>query len=212
MNQLATAIELAAQWLAQQEGISLKTIGQVVKTFSDQLTNLVYDVWNKHSDAIDFRRAFKTLLRDDAPQAYTEGLREGGIDEPDAEDQQVMDETVNDWLATQVSFVNDFAQAVFDARKNKDQRPAILDRVTIWVDSLRSIGERGRAYAMGNVKADWQLGDRQTHTQDCIDLSKLKPHRVSWWTERGYIPGNERHIGCGCRLRNVATGETIMGE
>ncbi len=190
--------------------LTLKTISQVVTSYRDQLTNAVYDVWNGNSDPIDFRRAMKALLREDAPQAFEEGMREGGIDEPDEDDQAALTEKVNDWLGEQVPYVNDFAKAVAEARGDKDKRAAIQERVGLWVDAMRSIGELGRAYAMGNVKAEWRLGDRATHTPDCIALSKKAAHRVSWWIERGHTP--PIHLGCGCGLYDVKSGDLIMGE
>jgi hypothetical protein len=148
----------------------------------------VYDVWNKHSDPIDLRRAHKAMLRDFAPQSFTEGLREGGIGEIDEEDQAEMDEAVSDWLTTQLPHVNDFAAAVGEARKNKDARPAILDRVSMWIDSMRSLGDLGRAYALKNEKVQWTLGATEVHCDTCLRLSNMKPHRISWFTDRGYIP------------------------
>jgi hypothetical protein len=190
--------------------VTVKTIAQIVVSYRDQLTNLVYDVFNGNSDPVDFRRAMKALLREDAPQAFEEGMREGGILDPDDDDQAAMTEKVNDWLGEQVQYVNDFAKAIGEAAKDKTQRQVILDRVVLWVDAMRNLGELGRAYAMGNVKATWQLGDRATHTSDCIALSKRPAHRVSWWMERGYTP--PIHLGCGCGLIDDKTGETIMGE
>lgn len=207
LNLLDRAEALVTAW---QSEITLKTISQVVNSYRDELTNAVYDVFNGNSDPIDFRRAHKALLREDAPQAYLEGLREGGIDEPDEDDKAVMDEKVNDWLGGQVQYVNDFAKAIGEARSDKTQRQAILDRVVLWVDSLRSLGELGRAYAMGNIKAEWHLGDRLNHTPECIAFSQLRPHRVSWWIERGRTP--PIHLGCGCALVDSKSGETIMGE
>lgn len=192
--------------------VGLKTIGQITRQYNDQLTNAVYDVFNGNSDAIDLRRAHKALLREFAFQVYDEGLHEGGITDADLddEDKAVRGEAVFDWLTNQTEFVNDFAKAVAEARKDKDKRPAILDRVSMWVDSLRTLGDQGRAYALRNVRAKWYLGDRQNHTPDCIDLSKKAAHRVSWWTERGYTP--PIHLGCGCRLADAKSGDVIMGE
>lgn len=206
---LDIADEIVNERLARL-AVSVKTIGQVTKKYADELTNAVYDVWNGNSDPVDFRRAHKALIREYAPQAYEEGVREGGIDELDEDDKAVMNEAVSDWTSEQVKYVNDFAAAIAEARKDKDKRPAILDRIDMWVDSLRSLGDSGRAYAMSNVKATWQLGDRQNHTPDCVALSKRPAHRVSWWTERGYQP--PIHLGCGCALVDAKSGETIMGE
>ena len=188
MASLPQAIEAAALWLAEREGVTLKTIGQVVTRYNDQLTNAVYDVWNGHSAAVDLRRAHKAMLKDFAPRVYEEGMREGGIDEIDEEDQEALDEAVGDWLGSQFDHVNQFARDVDDAKKNKDGRPVILDRVSMWVDSLRSLGDLGRAYALKNEKGQWKFGATEQHCETCLKLSKMKPHRVSWFVERGYIP------------------------
>jgi hypothetical protein len=58
----------------------------------------------------------------------------------------------------------------------------------MWVDSLRTLGELGRAYARQNEKVQWTLGDTEVHCETCLRLSHMKPHRVSWFTNRGYIP------------------------
>lgn len=185
---LLDAIELAAAWLDEQ--VTLKTIGQVVAQYDDQLTNAVYDVWNGHSSAVDLRRAHKAMLKQFAPLIYFEGMREGGIkeDEIDEEDQAAADEAVSDWLSKQVEFVNAFAKDVEAVRGNKDERPKILDRVGMWVDSLRSLGDLGKAYALKNERGQWTLGETEQHCDTCLKLSKMKPHRVSWFVERGYIP------------------------
>lgn len=192
---------------------SEKAIGQIVTTYTDQLTNAVYDVWNGHSDAIDFRRAHKAMLKQFAPRAFEEGMREGGITEIDEEDRAEMEEQVNDWLATQYPYVNDFAKAVGEARKAKDARPAILERVSMWADSLRSLGDMGRAYAMANEKVQWTLGETEEHCRTCLYLASLKPHRVSWFVSREYIPrqnGSEK-LECGGWLCDCS-GKNAKGE
>jgi hypothetical protein len=196
--------------------VATKTISQVVSDYTDQLTNAVYDVWNGHSDAIDFRRAHKAMLREYAPRAFIEGMREGGTFEIDEEDRSEMEEQVSDWLATQLTHVNDFSKAVGEARKSKDQRPAILERVSMWADSLRSLGDMGRAYALANEKVQWTLGETEEHCDTCLRLSRMKPHRVSWFTSRGYIPrqNGSTTLDCGgwlcdCSGKNKK-GETVL--
>ena len=48
--------------------IAEKTIGQVVASYDDNLTNLVYDDLNRRIDAIDMRRAHKAMIRSYAPK------------------------------------------------------------------------------------------------------------------------------------------------
>ena len=211
-QELAAAIRTAAEWLRE-----VKTIGQIVKSYGDQLANLVYDVFNGNSDPVDFRRAHKALLREDAPKVYREGLREGGITEEDIDDEDTaaMNEAVDDWLGSQVTFVNDFAKAIGSARKDKEQRPAILDRVEQWIDSLRTLGDLGKAYAIRNEKGRWVMGDTE-HCETCLKLSRMKPHRLRWYTDRGYIPGENgsetldcKGFNCMCSIQN-AKGEVLL--
>lgn len=170
-----------------------KTIGQIINRYTDQLTNLVYDTF-KSGDAVDMRRSHKALLREMAPLAYIEGMREGGIDEPDNEDQQVIDEAASDWLAGQLEFVNAFAKDVADAKKNKDARPAILARIESWVSSLRNFGEAGKLYALGNVALTFDGDDGKESCEDC-QRYKGQRHRRNWWAERGLLErnGNENY-------------------
>ena len=204
---LAAALARASDYLASRMGaadIEVKTIGQIVKRYGDQLSNMVYDVFNGNSDPVDFRRAHKALLREVAPQVYSEGMNEGGIaeDAQDEEDKAAMSEAVDDWLGSQLSFVNDFSKAIGEARKDKEQRPAILDRVEMWVNSLRDFGSQGKAYANGNEKGTWILGDAE-HCKSCLRYAAMKPHRMSWWLARDLPRSSDLECGgfnCACDI------------
>lgn len=192
--------------------VGTKTIGQVVTRYRDGLLSLVYETFNHRMDAVDMRRDMKALIRELAPDALTEGWREGGLTEDmiEDEDQQWFDEGVADWIADQVQYVNDFAKATYDAGDDKDARQQILSRVDLWVDALRRLGELGKAYALKSEKAYWALGDRATHTPDCVKLSQGKPHRVQWFIDKGYAP--PIHFNCGCSIRSAKDDSVIMGE
>jgi hypothetical protein len=217
-NQLrvAEAMSRAADYLAARYNlVEAKSIAQIVRGYGDQLANMVYDVFNGNSDPVDFRRAHKALLKEVAPEAYSEGMKEGGLTDLDEEDRAAQDEAVNDWLGSQLSFVNDFAKAIGAARKDKEQRAAILARVDQWVDSLRTLGDLGRAYATQNEKGSWRLGDTE-HCDTCLKLSRMKPHRLSWFMDRGYIPrenGSEtldcHGFNCQCEIVS-ASGKVLL--
>jgi hypothetical protein len=126
-----------------------------------------------------------------------------------------MSEAVDDWLGPQLSFVNDFAKAIGVAKKDKAQRDAILGRVDQWVDSLRTLGDLGKAYATQNEKGTWIMGDTE-HCVTCEKLSRLKPHRLKWFIDRGYIPrenGSDtldcHGFNCLCSIQN-AKGEVLL--
>jgi len=192
--------------------LRLKSINQIVTQYKDGLNSLVYETFNHRRDAVDMRRKMKALIRQLAPAAIVEGWREGGLTEDmvEDEDQQWADEGVADWIAEQVQYVNDFAKAAYEAGTDKEARQAILDRVDLWVEAMRRLGELGKAYALKSEKAYWKLGDRQTHTPDCVKLSQGKPHRVQWFIDHGHAP--PIHFGCGCSIRTVKDDNVIMGE
>lgn len=209
---LARAFDRAAQYLIDYYAV--KTIGQIVKMYDDQLTRMVYDTF-KSKDAVDMRRSHKALLRDVAEQAFIEGANEGGLsqDEMDEEDQAYMTEAVSDWLATQLPHVNGFAADTAAAGKDEALRPAIIDRVSMWVDALRDFGTRGKAYAQNNIKGQWVLGQTNEHCEDCARYAAMKPKRLSWFLERKMprSPDLACHgFNCDCDIVNPKTGKSLL--
>lgn len=192
--------------------LTLKTIGQIVTQYRDGLTSLVYETMNHRMDAVDMRRDMKALIRELAPRAIQEGWREGGLSEADIEDedQQWADEGAADWIADQVQYVNAFAKDTYAAGKDAEARAAILQRLDLWMDALRRLGELALAYAVKSEKAYWKLGERINHTPECVKLAQGKPHRVQWFIDRGYAP--PLHFGCGCSIRRTKDDSVIMGE
>lgn len=182
MLELQAAIDRATNYLTHR--YSIKTIGQIVKRYDDQLTRLVHDTFRTH-DALDMRRAHKALLRDYAEQVFIEGMNEGGTNETDIddEDRSYIAEAIQDWLAGQLPHVNAFAAATALAIDAVLQA-AILSRVEMWVNALRDFGSAGKAYAQANVKGQWVLGKTEEHCTDCLRYSQMKPHRLSWFLER----------------------------
>jgi hypothetical protein len=176
--------------------IAEKSINEIIRRYTDQLTNLIYDTF-RTGDAVDLRRSHKALLRDVAPLAYIEGMREGGINEPDAEDQQVLDETAANWLADQREFIDSFAKDVAAAKTDKEKRPAILARIEAWVSSLRNFGEAGKLYALGNIFLTFDGEDGKESCEDCQRL-KGQRHKRNWWADRDLLARNgNQNYECG---------------
>jgi hypothetical protein len=179
---LAAAISTAAAWLQERE---VKTISQIVNGYNNRLTNIVKQAF-KTGDAVEMRRAHKALLKNVAFDAYRDGMREGGIAEPDQEDRDVMDEAANDWVAGQVEFVNQFAKDAAASKKDKDKRDGILARIDLWVAALRNFGEAGKLYALGNIPLTFDGEDGEESCDDC-QRYKGQRHRRNWWADRGLL-------------------------
>lgn len=169
----------------------LRTIAQVVTTYRDQLTNFVYETLNGSMDATDMRRAHTALVRTLGPNAYVEGLREGGIpaEELDAADKQA----ITEWVTGQLAHVNGFAADTEAARGDDGKRTQILARLDLWIESMRVIGSQGLMSASKNAMGTWKLGATEVHCRTCNGLHG-KRHRLSWYASRGLVPrkpGNE---------------------
>lgn len=186
------------------EPIVERTISQVVRDYEDTLTNLVYNAWNRIGNKQTNPSAMQTALRTEhkrlinriGPDVYIEGLREGGIssDEMDIDDKN----TISDWVSGQLEYVNDFAKAVIEAGNDDAERQAILNRITLWVASVSSLGNQGLMSAQINSMGTWKLGETELHCRTCAGLHG-KRHRLSWYKARGLIPREPGSTTLECR-------------
>lgn len=191
---VAEAMSRAADYLAQR--YALKTIGQIVKQYDDTLTRLVYDTF-RTGDAVDMRRAHRAMMKDLGLKSYQEGMREGGINDPDEEDTQTANDALDEWTSSQFEFVNQFAKDTAAAKKDRDKRAAILARIELWVDSLRNFGEAGKMYALGNIMLTFDGDDGMESCDDC-QRYKGQRHRRDWWAKRGLLERNgNQNYECG---------------
>jgi len=187
--------------MAQQQ----RTISQVVSVYRDQLTNFTHETLNGSMDAVDMRRAHNALVRQLGPQAYYEGLREGGIKLEDADDADKA--AISEWLRGQLAHVNQFAADAVAARGDDGKRTGIMTRLGMWIESMQTVGNLGVMSGKKNKMVTWRLSAHHATQEHCKTCSALhgKRHRISWFSSRGLQP---REIGsktlicggwnCGC--------------
>ena len=130
----------------------------------------------------------KRLIRSAAPDAYAEGLREGGIIPPEFDEEDT--QAVKDWISSQLPFVNGFAGDVVAAAGDADAKRAILARIDMWVAALEALAAIALANARKNAMGTWKLGPTE-HCKTCAWLSEQR-HRLKWFLRYGYIP---REVG-----------------
>jgi len=184
-----------------------RTVGQVVKQYDDVLTNFVSETLNGNSSAIDQRRAHKALIRQLAPQAYIEGLKEGGV--PAEEMDKADKANIANWIDEQLAHVNGFATDTQAASQDKALRADIHTRLGLWVEAMRGLGAQGVMSGKQNMMVTWKLNAHHVTKEHCVTCPALngKRHRMKWFTSRGLIP---REVGsktlacggweCGCGL------------
>ena len=192
---LNEAISAAADWLAEREA---KTINQIVTGYINRLTSLV-NAAIRSGDAVTMRQQHKALIKNVARDVYRDGYREGGLGpkdlEPDERDNY--EEAIDDWIASQSEYVNQFAKDAAAAKKDKEARAGVLGRVDQWASSLRNFGEAGRLAALGNIPLTYDGEDGDESCEECQQY-KGQRHRRNWWAQRDLLRrnGNE-NFTCG---------------
>lgn len=189
-----------------------KTVAQTVTRFENTLTRFTFDTFHGKMDATDLRRAMKELIRALGPEAYDEGLREGGVDPEDADEDDL--KRVREWVRAQVGFVDGYAQAAAEARTDEEKK-AVRARIADWVSALQALGDQGYMSAKENMSVTWRLGKTEKHCSTCASLDG-KRRRLKWWLAQGYIPqeSGSDTLECGgweclCRLED-AGGRTVV--
>lgn len=188
VNRFIVAAYLAG---ADARMVTTKTIAQVIQRYSDTLNRWVHDTLNRRMSEVDLRRAHKALLRGDiSEEVYKEGMREAGSSNPDDDFDAEDALAVRGWSDNQADYVDGFAKDVWAASgvgADENARDAILARVDTWVDSLRSLGDAGKASILTNIPVTWKLGETEEHCKTCAQLHGNR-HRMKWFTGRDYVP------------------------
>lgn len=187
-----------------------KAINEVLREYENALTRYVIDAANGNMSAGEMSRAHKALIRRLAANAYDEGLREGGVSDPESERTDDDDSTIDAWTSEQSGFTLDFAKAAAAVSKLRgdaktEARRIILERVDDWVHALRTLANKGFASAQANMTVTWEYGDSD-HCPTCKGLNG-KTRRLKWFKERGLYPGEPgsqtldcHGFNCQCRL------------
>lgn len=190
----------------EKKQLRFKSVNEVLRDFEDTLDRWVVDAANGNMSHQELRSEFTSLLDLVGREAYYEGMREGGIEEPLEEADEEDEERMDDWIEEQKEFVTGFASdaalvSELEGDEKTAARDAMLDRVDIWVQSVQTIGGLGLAAAKENAMGTWVLGSTEEHCDVCNDLADQR-HRLKWFTSRGFIPQQPGSDTLTCRGYN----------
>lgn len=192
-----------------------KAITGPVREYEVILEKMVNRALSRGTTPREFAAEHRGLLREFAKLAFLDGLKVGGVDELDEDDE----DTVAGWLKEQLAHVSDFAAFVCGVRKlPPDERAGAesqaTQRLVYWVQSLETLRGLGRASAQRNMMVTWRVGDTE-HCPTCQSLNG-KRRRWKWFTDRGYIPQENGSdvlecggYRCACVLRDDK-GKQVM--
>jgi membrane protein involved in colicin uptake len=201
-----------------------KSVGGFVGDYVVALTGLIASVINGDSDAADMARGHRALLKEYAEPTYREGMWESREYRTRAEVAENYEEdddaTVSAWIAEQRGFVAAFAMdtkaaaRLFEADDPgaKAAQDAIFKRADTWGQSLKTLGDMGKASGKANVMATW-IYDGGEHCPTCAGLHNQR-HRVKWYTARNYYPGKPgAAMDCGgfeCKCKLVGPDGKVI--
>ncbi len=197
------------------------TLGQVVPTASavpptptlkqknfdstrSQFVNNVVDlVRGGNNDEMSRRRfgiVFRAQLRTLGQQAFSDGLRAGGV-EGDLDEEDLSQ--VRKWLADQSAYVSDFSEGLYKDGLTPEQ---IGQHAEMWANkSLESIYQEGLISADKNGMYEWTLGQTE-HCPTCLRLAGQR-HRFKSWYSAGWLPKSDKlecgGFNCECRLKRT---------
>lgn len=214
---------IASLALAYEEHAE-KSVEGVVDEYLSDLTRLFKRVWDDDLLPSGAASSHRALIKADAEPAFTEGLIEGGVDEPELSDED--NETIGEWKSVQLESVKGlwddveytlrkFTNGVITSAELKLRRDGYLSRLDVWARALRDLAGKGKASALKDAMVTWRLGDTELHCRVCNRLDGTKK-RLSWFMDKGYIPqeiGSET-LTCGgyhclCELRD-SRGRVVL--
>lgn len=185
--------------------LTLKSVNEVLREYQDTLERSIVNVVNGNMTPGEMSRATRAMIRRLAPEAYQEGMKEGGIRNPEEEMEDEDDEAIALWERDQLIHLDSFIEAIGEAAKLKgdertEARSRLFDRAAEWVESMHFLGQKGYLSAKGNLPLTYDGDDGEESCEEC-QRYKGQRHRKSWWEKRGLLDRPNDKYTCG-RFKN----------
>lgn len=206
------------------------TVASVSASYAQQLAEIVILAMQQGTSSGSTRQQIISLLRGGiAQQVYTEGMKEGGSENPIADLTDDDFATISTWVAGQVTHVGGYADRIFevsqmpdtldDGSVNQQRLDAVRQvstRLGWWVANLTALGALGRNNQDEKQLTRFNLGSTKEHCSTCLTLSRGRDHLFKWFRDNKLLPqqpGNKNFecgcFRCQCFLTNVKTGERV---
>ena len=132
----------------------VKAVTGAVREYEERLSTFVRRGLSGFYSQKEFATRHTVLINELALQAFYEGMKAGGVDEPQDEITDEESGMVDDWISEQVSHVAEFALAIQQAGKAEDKQTAqddIDSRLAYWVRAMETLQAMGQASAQKNM-------------------------------------------------------------
>lgn len=194
-------------------GLSVETAEKAIGATREEFKRAFVDILGFAQDGTlprpSIRIALRTQLQQAGRAAYLDGLRDGGLDNP--EWSQEMDAILAEWRERQ----NPYIDAFIDALYNKGAGLAApMERAQLWVNmSINPMYYRGLEDAAPNQRYEWGLGATQESCVTCLGLNG-QVHLLRDYRRLNLVP-QSRSLVCGgwrCDCRLTKTDQPSRGR
>jgi len=185
--QLVNLVRRAIVKLERERGI--KSVKASIETnYAGELHKLAA---SDEKDSDKLKEAIIALLLFWAFKAYYDGMQAGGVEDPEGEATASDRMTIDEWIAAQTIFALGLAQAMADAKQAEGDAKIKADaeverRLAMWAAALMVLRVQGLASAQADMMVTWKYGETE-HCDTCLNLNGQQ-HRLSWFTDKGFIP------------------------
>lgn len=170
---------------------------QAAAQYQVQLESIVINTLQGFQPGEAQKRIHDNILRSGiAFDAYTEGMRAGGSQQPNfdlTEDDIVI---IESWISSQIGFTFPFAQRAEEVGRMDEDDPRrapgvaeVNGRIFLWIDALISLAGQGKLAALKNPALTFDGPDGKESCQEC-QFWKGKRHTTMFWRRRGLLGRN----------------------
>lgn len=184
----------------QEAPITKKAYQATLLDFEGAFEDLVSGALKGDIPRSRFAIVSRALLKKYGRSAMLDGLKEGGIETDELDNDDMATFTV--WIAENSGYLSDFADRIYktDTKMTPDARAEAWGQ-----GSLRNIYQKGVLSADANSLREWVIDPLSESCPDCVRLNGQR-HRLKDWFARELYPGSEKlkcHIGCNCKIPKV---------
>jgi hypothetical protein len=142
----------------------------------------------------------RALIAKYGRQAFGDGLKDGGVEEPPNADDL---NTIASLVASQSQYVTSLGDALYGDGVTETE---LQQKPTLWFNkSIQPFYQEGIASADRNGLYEWVYGDTE-HCSDCQRLNGQR-HRMRDWIKSGWLPQSDQlechGFNCKCTLKKV---------
>lgn len=156
-------------------------VEKTVDSYRRALRQLVRGYWNGTLGAFDFNAGMADAIDFNFHKAWNEGMKAYGIAPEEITDAEATRLRLE--IATQISYIGGFAQAVAaNSKANGGALYALYDRLELWVKQYGRIVALAGVMAAADAKSIWVFGDTTNHCPSCSAYAGLV-YRNSVWNK-----------------------------